>query len=59
MLNAKGGRGKLTIMAHREYNTVAQQLIELRYVHAGTIPNYARSIDGTLHSTMFYYKILG
>ena len=28
------------------------------YVHAGTIPNYARSIDGTLHSTMFYYKIL-
>jgi acetyltransferase len=25
---------------------------------AGTIPRYARSADGTLHSTAFYYKLL-
>ena len=25
---------------------------------AGTIPRYARSADGTLHTTAFYYKLL-
>jgi len=25
---------------------------------AGTIPRYARSADGTLHTTVFYYKLL-
>lgn len=29
------------------------------YSHAGTIPQYARSANGKLHSTAFYYKILG
>lgn len=28
------------------------------YVEAGTIPNWARSADGTLAATVFYYKIL-
>lgn len=28
------------------------------YVLAGTIPNYARSVNGELHATVFYYKLL-
>ncbi|AKG33594.1 GNAT family N-acetyltransferase [Paenibacillus durus] len=30
----------------------------LGYVEAGRIPDYARSADGELHETMFYYKKL-
>lgn len=28
------------------------------YIQAGVIPQYARSADGTLHATVFYYKLL-
>ncbi|MGD8190092.1 N-acetyltransferase family protein [Brevibacillus ginsengisoli] len=28
------------------------------YVEAGRIPQYARSADGNLHDTVFYYKLL-
>lgn len=28
------------------------------YIKAGTIPQYARSADGSLHPTVFYYKLL-
>jgi acetyltransferase len=28
------------------------------YVRAGVIPRYARSADGTLHATAFYYRLL-
>jgi len=30
----------------------------LGYTLAGTIPNYARSANGELHATAFYYKLL-
>jgi acetyltransferase len=30
----------------------------LSYIRAGTIPQYARSADGTLHTTVFMYKLL-
>ncbi|GGG67893.1 GNAT family N-acetyltransferase [Paenibacillus radicis (ex Gao et al. 2016)] len=31
----------------------------LEYIQAGRIPGYARSADGQLHATIFYYKKLG
>lgn len=31
---------------------------KLGYITAGEIPNYARSADGTLHTTMFFYKLI-
>lgn len=30
----------------------------LGYVEGGRIPHYARSADGTLHTTVFYYRLL-
>ena len=32
---------------------------KLGYIMAGTIPYYAQSADGTLHTTVFYYRLLG
>jgi ribosomal protein S18 acetylase RimI-like enzyme len=29
------------------------------YIESGQIPNYAKSANGELHTTVFYYKILG
>lgn len=31
---------------------------KLGYIRAGTIPEYARSTDGSLHTTVFMYKLL-
>ena len=31
---------------------------QMGYVECGRIPHYARSADGTLHTTVFYYKLL-
>ncbi len=31
----------------------------LGYLKAGVIPQFARSADGTLHSTVLYYKLIG
>lgn len=31
---------------------------ELGYIEAGRIPNWAMSADGTLHTTVLYYKLL-
>jgi ribosomal protein S18 acetylase RimI-like enzyme len=28
----------------------------LRYIEAGSIPNYAKSANGSLHATIFFYK---
>ncbi len=30
----------------------------LGYTRVGVVPQYARSADGTLHATAFYYKLL-
>ena len=30
----------------------------LEWQHAGTIPRYARSADGALDASVFYYKLL-
>ena|SRR2546426_606169 len=31
---------------------------KIGYTRAGTIPNYARSADGTLHTTVLFYRLL-
>jgi len=38
----------------------AEQLFEsIGYVRAGEVPEYARSGDGSLHTTVFFYRQLG
>lgn len=51
--------GRMTlILDTREGDPSEQLYTKLGYARAGTIPEYARSIDGSLHSTVFMYKLL-
>lgn len=53
----KAGRSLLVL--DTEQGSVAEKLYEkLGYIRAGVIPEYARSTDGTLHATIFFYRIL-
>jgi ribosomal protein S18 acetylase RimI-like enzyme len=49
--------GKTLLVLDTREGTPANSLyISLGYVEVGRIPNYARSADGTLHTTVIYYK---
>lgn len=48
----------LLVLDTREGDTAEQLYLRLGYVRAGTIPNYARSAGGELHTTVFLYKQL-
>lgn len=52
--------GKTLLVLDTREGTPANSLyISLGYVEVGRIPNYARSADGTLHTTVIYYKQIG
>ena len=46
------------ILDTREGDPSERLYTKLGYVRAGTIPEYARSTDGSLHTTVFMYKLL-
>lgn len=46
------------ILDTREGDPSEHLYTKLGYTRAGTIPKYARSIDGSLHTTVFMYKLL-
>lgn len=47
------------ILDTREGDPSERLYLKLGYTRAGTIPEYARSTDGSLHTTIFMYKLLG
>jgi acetyltransferase len=53
----QAGRTTL-ILDTREGDPSEQLYLKMGYTRAGTIPEYARSTDGTLHTTVFMYKLL-
>lgn len=51
--------GRTTLILDTRHGDPSELLYQsMDYVQAGIIPQYARSADGTLHSTVFYYKLL-
>lgn len=46
------------ILDTREGDPSEHLYTKLGYIRAGTIPEYARSTDGSLHTTVFMYKLL-
>jgi acetyltransferase len=53
----QAGRTTL-ILDTREGDPSERLYFKLGYSRAGTIPEYARSTDGSLHTTVFMYKLL-
>jgi ribosomal protein S18 acetylase RimI-like enzyme len=51
--------GRTTLVLDTRQGDTAEQLYQaLQYKVAGVVPEYAQSGDGTLHSTVIYYKLL-
>jgi ribosomal protein S18 acetylase RimI-like enzyme len=46
------------VLDTREGDPSEHLYLKMGYVRAGTIPEYARSTDGSLHTTVFMYKLL-
>jgi ribosomal protein S18 acetylase RimI-like enzyme len=55
---AKQKGRSLLVLDTREGDPSNHLYISIGYVEAGRIPNYAKSANGELHSTVFYYKCL-
>ncbi|MBI5945591.1 MAG: GNAT family N-acetyltransferase [Chloroflexi bacterium] len=55
---SRAGRSTL-ILDTREGDPSEHLYSKLGYTRAGAIPEYARSADGNLHSTVVMYKLLG
>jgi acetyltransferase len=51
--------GRTTLVLDTRQGDPSEQLyLSLGYARAGAIPEYARSADGSLHTTVFMYKLL-
>lgn len=51
--------GRTTLVLDTRAGDPSERLYRsLGYIMAGTIPEYARSADGTLHTTVIFYKLL-
>jgi ribosomal protein S18 acetylase RimI-like enzyme len=51
--------GRTTLILDTRAGDPSENLyLKLGYTQAGTIPEYARSADGSLHTTVFMYKLL-
>jgi ribosomal protein S18 acetylase RimI-like enzyme len=51
--------GRTTLVLDTREGDVSEKLYaKLGYQRAGTIPQYARSTNGELHTTVFMYKLL-
>ena len=48
----------LLILDTRHGDTAERLYATLGWMRAGSIPQFARSADGSLHSTVFFYKLL-
>ena len=55
---AKSAGKSLIVLDTREGDPSNLLYKSIGYVEAGRIPNYAKSADGELHATIFYYKNL-
>ena len=52
-------QGRTTLVLDTREGEPGERLYEKAgFVRAGVIPNYARSADGSLHSTVYMYKLL-
>lgn len=52
--------GRTTLVLDTRQGDPSEHLYTgLGYIKAGVVPQYARSADGTLHTTAFFYKLLG
>jgi GNAT superfamily N-acetyltransferase len=52
--------GRTTLILDTRAGDASQWLYRsMGWVEAGTIPRYARSADGALHTSVFMYKLLG
>lgn len=56
---AKQEGKSLLVLDTREGDPSNHLYTSLGYIQAGWIPNYAKSANGELHATIFYYKSLG
>jgi hypothetical protein len=53
-------RGRSTLVLDTREGEPSERLYQsLGWIRSGVIPQYARSADGSLHSTVVYYKLLG
>lgn len=51
--------GRTTLILDTRAGDPSERLYaKLSYTQAGVIPEYARSTDGSLHTTVFMYKLL-
>ena len=51
--------GRTTLVLDTREGDPSEQLYsKLGYLRAGIIPEYARSTNGSLHTTVFMYKLL-
>lgn len=58
--HAAWAAGCSTLVLDTDSTSVAAKLYpKLGWVHAGDIPAYAASPDGRLHTTRYFYKLLG
>ncbi|HSL28120.1 MAG TPA: GNAT family N-acetyltransferase [Anaerolineales bacterium] len=55
---AREARRTTLVLDTREGDPSERLYLKMGYVRAGTIPDYARSTDGSLHATVFMYKLL-
>ncbi|ADU32410.1 GNAT family N-acetyltransferase [Evansella cellulosilytica] len=55
---AKEEGRSLLVLDTREGDPSNHLYSSIGYMHAGKIPHYAKSANGELHSTVFYYKVL-
>ncbi len=52
-------RGRTTLVLDtRDGDSSCRRYEALGYTRVGVVPQYARSADGMLHATAFYYKLL-
>lgn len=57
-IEARSAGRTTLVLDTREGDPSEALYAKLGYVRAGVIPEYARSTDGKLHSTVFMYKLL-
>ncbi len=55
---ARQARRTTLVLDTREGDPSEYLYLKMGYKRAGAIPEYARSIDGSLHTTVFMYKLL-
>ncbi|NMG06093.1 GNAT family N-acetyltransferase [Brasilonema sp. UFV-L1] len=51
--------GRTTLVLDTRLGDVSEKLYtKIGYIKVGEIPNYAKSADGSLHTTVIYYRLL-